>query len=110
MKTRQDHIRESGSRLYEKTSHRRNVWSLGRILRISKFDRLFSHKEITMKSRPTTYALILAFAIGCASAYAQMTLFLEKEWVKGSNRYCQYTGEVIITIDSYKMCPLSIKR
>ena len=54
--------------------------------------------------------LILAATLIAMSATNAMALkgFLDDEWTKGNKKYCEYSNGVIITIKSYKLCPLSV--
>ena len=49
-------------------------------------------------------AMISTFATSAAA----ITGFKKDEWVSGQHKYCEYTNGVIITIKSYKLCPLSV--
>jgi len=42
------------------------------------------------------------------SAYAY-TSYLSTSYVKGQWRYCEYSDGRVITIDSWRMCPMSLK-
>lgn len=45
------------------------------------------------------FASTVAFAMGGV---------LDSEHTNGTVKYCKYSNDVIITIASYKMCPMSI--
>lgn len=53
-----------------------------------------------------TFAAILVMAI-CTSAFA-MFGSLVGEQTNGNVKYCKYSNGVIITIESYKVCPVSV--
>lgn len=48
---------------------------------------------------------IIAMSI-CASAWAFGSLVGEQ--VNGSVKYCKYSNGVIITVNSYELCPITI--
>jgi len=49
----------------------------------------------------------LAILLTCSSAFAIMG-FLQSEQVNGSVKYCKYSNGVIVTVQSYELCPLSV--
>jgi hypothetical protein len=54
--------------------------------------------------------LILAATLIAMSATSAVALmgFKKDEWTNGSNKYCEYSNGVIITISIISLCPLSI--
>jgi hypothetical protein len=52
--------------------------------------------------------IALTIATACGSAYAVFgTLVGEK--INGGLKYCTYSNGVILTINSYEVCPTSVK-
>ena len=56
-----------------------------------------------MKKLILATTLLGIFAI---SAYAY-TGFLQSEKTSGMNKFCYYSNDTVITVKSYKLCPLS---
>lgn len=56
-----------------------------------------------------TLATLLVASLMATQTFA-MTLFLQNQWTKGSNRYCEYSGGYILTLQSIDLCPISIDR
>lgn len=53
-------------------------------------------------------AITLGMSLFATSAFALMG-FLEDEFTNGSLKYCYYSNGVVITVKSYKLCPISIE-
>lgn len=58
-------------------------------------------------------AIIIATAVAIVAVVASETCFYRGERVNGMNKICYYScpsGVAAITVDSYKLCPVSIRR
>jgi len=51
-------------------------------------------------------AVAIFVVFGCASAFAVMGT-LTSQSVNGSLRYCKYSNGVIVTVNSYELCPVT---
>ena len=58
-----------------------------------------------MKTKMILAATLIAMTETSALA---LKGFIRDEWTNGNKKYCEYSNGVIITIKSYKLCPLSI--
>lgn len=52
-------------------------------------------------------AAIIALTTAPAIATG-VTVFLQRQEVRGQYRYCYYTGGYILTVQAYELCPLSV--
>lgn len=59
-----------------------------------------------MKMKFVLAAAILSLSTN--SAFAVVGI-IDEEWTNGSLKYCSYSNGVIITIKSYKLCPVTIR-
>ena len=51
-------------------------------------------------------AVAIFLVFGCASAFAVMGI-LTGQSINGGLRYCQYSNGVIVTVNSYELCPVT---
>ena len=66
-----------------------------------------------MRTKRLLFALLIAIGLGFASAASEELCFSKGEQVDGLNKICFYkcpSGNAAITIKSYQICPVSIKR
>lgn len=61
----------------------------------------------------TLIAFVVAFALAAVAFAASETCFSKGESVDGLNKICLYScasGDAAITVKSYQLCPITIKR